>query len=97
MFNYFADDVRNDVQQVKQQALKVQEIDGRINLAVDVVRNGGLIGEAEVKFLDDAARLHSEIDALRVALEEFSTSLTQAAGVSDEAIAQIHAVVANLP
>jgi WXG100 family type VII secretion target len=97
MFNYFAVDVQVNLEQVRQQTQHVQEIDEQIRKAVQIVQDGTWEGEAELKFLDDAARLRAEIDTLHTELESFAAKLAQAASTTQEAIGQIHTIVASLP
>jgi uncharacterized protein YukE len=97
MFNFFAPDVQMNLEQVRQQAQQVQEIDGQIRKAVLVIQNGAWEGEAEIKFLEDAAQLRAEIDALHMELESFATALTQASSTTQEAMVQIHGIIASLP
>jgi WXG100 family type VII secretion target len=97
MFNFYAPDVQTNLEQVRQQAQQVQEIDGQIRKAVQVIQDGAWEGEAELKFLEDSARLRTEIETLYNDLEQFAAALTQAASTTQEAIGQIHGIVASLP
>jgi len=97
MFNFFAPDVQMNLEKVRQQIPQIQEIDGQIRKAVQVVQEGAWEGDAELKFLEDATRLRAEIEALNNELENFAAALTQAASTTQEAIGQIHGIVASLP
>jgi WXG100 family type VII secretion target len=97
MFNFYAVDVQINLEQVRQHAQQVQEIDGQIRKAVQIVQDGAWEGEAELKFLEDSARLRTETETLYNELEQFAGALTQAASTTQEAIGQIHTIVASLP
>jgi WXG100 family type VII secretion target len=97
MFNFFAPDVQVNLEQVRQQMQQVQEIDEQLRKAVQMIHDGAWEGEAALKFLEDATRLRAEIETLHNALEHFAAALTQAASTTQEAIGQVHSIVASLP
>jgi uncharacterized protein YukE len=97
MFNYDLPLVQESLRVVSQQAQRAQEIDAQIRAAIQVITQGNWLGESEVGFTEDAARLEASIQALHQNLANYLAHLSQASSFVQEAMSAIGGVIANLP